>query len=722
MKLRPFTLSLLAGASLVLPTHADPDVHLIQNAAEAAPAGLAAKVGFAAHLPKNTEGYLSIMGAWDLYERFGETAIGKLMMEMMAAQGADLDSLEEDPEFAMVKSIIGEELFLAFGDTAGEQAVNLNAISSSYSRNSMKMVVKMMELSLSPDPDFSKMESVMMGLFKDTLNDPKAGLEVFKKTKMPPVTVGFKVSDEEMRNQIFDMMSGGVLMLAADEDAPVDEIDEKKDGVDLTGVRISGKKLAAFARAEGDDEALQMFGSAAMLENYLKALEGKNLNIVVAQKGPYIVAYVGDSLESLSFPATPAESLAGNAGMDFLTKYADKDIRMLLFGEEEAFKTMTPSTDVVGSMAKGLQEGLADSEFFGDTRDVQALLGHVARLEKTLVGMVDYTRLGGVGYLEDGFKIEIHGGSNHPTIDTKTPHAFSALGEMEDVVFFSNTRSNPEFNSKLYDMLSSLGEAAYLMASRASTMEGEDRDLQEFGEGFKMFDQMFAKDLKAIWEALTVDWAAGTGNEGALVVDTKGTMPNVPEVPGVVIEKGLIPRIAYVTPVTDRTKVSAAWKKIEGSLKNLLKTTKEMGGPEIPMQAIDDKTEDGVTYYWTGIPFTTPDTRPVVGLSDKHFFLSTSPKFIGEINKRMGTPGPVRSGSYTKVSFKAAGDFAKYWVKLMKDNADDIFQNEFERDDFKANLPVIEKFLAAFGEFEEFTSHLRAEGGVTRSSIHFKMK
>lgn len=725
MKMKSFALPLLVGSSLILPSWGEPGERLVQNPAEKAlaePSEATAKLGFAAHLPKETEGYFSLMGASDLYERLQATELGKLVRGLIEDQGLSPEEVEGSEEFAIFKAVVGEELFLAFGDTAGEQAVNLNAVSSSYNFHAMKMLVKMVEIGLEPEQDFREMESVLKGMMTDVLQDPKAGLSTFKKAKMPPVTVGFKVSNAEMRNQIFDMMSGGVLMIAADEDFPGDEIELTKDGVDLTGVTLSGKKIAALARAGMEDEVLEIFGSEQQAEEFLKALEEKNFNIALAQKGDYLIVYLGDSLEGLSFPAKPEDSLIGKADMNFVTPYLDKDIRMFLYGEEEAFDTMTPSTDVVASAAKGLKAGLAASEFFGDTRDVQALLGHVARLEKSLLEMIDYTRLGGVGYLEDGFKIEIHGGSNHPTVDTKTPHTFSALGEMEDVVFFSNSRSNPDFNSKLYELLSSLGEAAYLLASRASDLDANDNDLREFGEGFKMFDQTVAKDLRTIWEALTVDWSEGTGNESAIIIDTKGSLPTVPGVPGALVEEGLIPRVAYVTPVTDRAKVSASWKKIEGAIKGLLKTVKEMEGPDIPMQAIDDKTEDGVTYYTTQIQFSTPNARPVVGVSDQHFYLATSPQFIGELNAAMSKPGPARSGSYTKVDFKAAGDFAKYWVKLLKDNADEIFANEFERDDFNANLPLVEKFLTAFGQLEEFTSHIREEDGETRTSIHFKMK
>lgn len=724
MKMKTFALSMLLGSSLIAPSWAEPAVSFIQNSPAkevAEPSELLAKLGFAAHVPKDTEGYFSLMGAYDLYERLQETDLGQLMNQMMEAQGVSPSDLEETEEFSIFKAVVGEELFMAFGKGAGGQAVHLNAINSSYNYHIMKMVVKMVEIGLSAEPDFEAMEGLMKGLVTDMVADPKAGMESFKKAKMPPVTVGFKVSDEDMRNQIFEMMNAGVAMIAEDVDFPGDEIDVEKDSVQVTGVTISGKKMAALGRAELDDDVVEAFGSEAKVEEFLKALEEKNLNIALALKGSYIVAYLGDSLDGLSFPAKPEDSLLANPGMDFMTNYADKDVRMLLFGNGEALQTMTGGTDIIGSAAKGLKAGLSASDFFGDTRDVQALLGHVARLEKSMVEMIDYSRLGGVGFLEDGFKIEVHGGSNQPMVDTKTPHTFSALGEMDDVVFFSNSRSNPEFSSKLYDLLSSFGEAAYLMASRASELNADDPELREFGEGFKMFEQTVAKDLRSIWDALTVDWAEGTGNESAVIIDTKGTMPTVPEVPDAIIEKGLIPRIAYVTPVTDRAKVSTSWEKIEGGIKNLLKTMKEMDGPAIPMQAIDDKTEDGVTYYTTQIQFSTPDARPVIGLSDKHFYFATSPKFIGELNKAMGEKGPARSGNYTRVNFSAANEMAKYWVELLKDNAEEIFENEFQRDDFLENLPMVEKVLAAFGQFEEFTSHVREEGGETRTSVHFKM-
>jgi hypothetical protein len=738
MKLKTILLPMLAGGSLILPTWGDPAAQLIQDETkEASSAGaeltvvpnfdvntMAKKLGFAAHVPKNTEGYFSIIGGYDMYERFFKTKLGELVVEMISGQGADLKEMEEDEDAAIVKAIFGEEIFAAFGDGSAAQGIHLNAIGKSSNYHQMKMLVKMAEMAITGEGDAEGGQGLAMGMFGALLGDPEAGIAILEKAEMPPLTLGFKVTDASMREQLSETIIGGLFsIIDLDEDAPFDEIEVEKDGVAIAGIKIVGKKLAALADEDMRQEMTEVFGSRASVDRVLKAVEGKNLNIASGVKGDYVFIYLGGSLDDLKIVNKPSESLLAKGGMDFLKNYVDKDIRLLVFGEEEALDQMSSTNEMIASMANGLKSGLSEAAAFGDTRDVQALLGHVAQVEGALFEMMDYDRLGTVGFLEEGFKLESHGGTNLPMLDTTNPHTFAGLGDMKDILYFSNTRTNPEFTSKMHDMLDSLGEAAYLMASRVADMDIDDGYFREFKEGFQMFDQMAAGDLKGIWGALSTDWAQGTGDEGAMIIDTKGTMPKVPEVPGAIIENGKIPRIAYVTPVIDRTKMTKAWTRIEKAITNILKTVKEMEGPEIPMQEIDDNTKDGITYYSTAIQFSTKDARPVVGMTDDRFFFSTSQKFIAELNAKIDAGNaPVRSGSYTRVNFAAARGLADDWVKLLQDNADEIFENDFQKDDFNENLPMVKKFIEASGELEELTSHTRREGDETRGSVHFKMK
>ena len=688
----------------------------------------AASAGFAALAPKNTEGFLSVRGAYDMYERLQKSELGKLILSTMAEQGMELGEVEQAEEFQMVKAVIGEELFAVFGDGSGDQLVNLNDLGKSSNYHQMKMMVGLISSELNGE-DSSPFngagpEVAFMSMFAGMLQDPKGGIELVEKSEMPPLLVGFKVSDQEMREQFSGMIAGGIGgMLEDGDEAPIAELDTEASGVKLTGVKIDGARIAAMVDEDTREQMTQMFGARENVDRFLKVIEKKNLFLATGVKDDYVLIYLGGSMDGFQLAASPADSLVAKDEMDFLKHYADKDVRFLLYGEKEAFSKFGEGNEAFASMAQGIKDGLAESDAFGDTRDVQTLLGDVARLDKELFGMIKYGRTGLVGFIEDGFKIESYSGGNTPSLDLNTPHTFTALGEMDDVVLYTNSVSNPAFNGKVLDMLDSLGEASYLMAAQVVKMDLDDGDFRGFQEGFGMFDAEMKTDLTNIWKAISSDWADGTGNEASIVIDLKGTLPKIPEIPGPIIENGLIPRVAFVTPIEDREKLSSAWTSIEGSLTNLLKVAAKLGAPEIPMQEIDESEKGGIATFWTAVPTSTKDARPVVSLSEKNFYFSTSPKFVGEIEAAITAGnGPERKGSYGVVNFTAVQKLATHWVNLMKANANEIFEgNEFAKDDFMENVPMVESVIKAFGELDDLTWHVRNEGGEVRTSIHFDL-
>jgi len=446
--------------------------------------------------------------------------------------------------------------------------------------------VQMLSLSISGEDDYEAMQAISQNLIKGILSDPKAGIATLEKASMPPITMGFKVSDADQREMISQTIGGGLVSL----------IDAQ-----LAGISIKGQALVELADPDTREGMKEAFGSAAEVDRFLKVISKKDLHLATGVKGDYIFIYLGASLDDLKFAEKPADSLLASPGLDFLKNYTDKDIRVFFFGEEEAMDQLSGDSEALASMARGIKSGLSETDVFGDTRDVQALLEHVASVEKDLLGMIDYSRSGMVGFLEDGFKLETHGGGTLAYLNTEDTHTFTSLETMDDLLYYGNSRTNPEFTSKLLDMLDSLGQASYLMMDRVAGMEVDDRDFREFSQGFKMFSEVGASELSVIWEALSMDWSEGTGDEGALIIDTKGTLPTVPNIPASIIKEGRIPRIAYVTPVTNRAKMSSAWAKIEKSVEKILDNVSEVSGTPIPMQEINENTKEGMSYFNTGI-------------------------------------------------------------------------------------------------------------------------
>ena len=155
----------------------------------------------------------------------------------------------------------------------------------------------------------------------------------------------------------------------------------------------------------------------------------------------------------------------------------------------------------------------------------------------------------------------------------------------------------------------------------------------------------------------------------------------------------------------------------------MLKTAAKLGAPDIPMQEINENSKDGISSFSTAIQFSTKDARPVVSLTEENFYLSTSEKLVAEIEAALKAgEGPARKGAYGVVNFTALQKLATHWVELVKANADDVFEgNEFAKDDFMENVPMIENAIKAFGQMDDLTWHIRREGGEVRTSIHFDL-
>lgn len=684
------------------------------------PKEVAKTLGFAAHLPKNTEVYFSVIGGRDMLSRLAQTEIGKFTLEMLGESMSPLAHLGLGDQFSILKDVMGEEFFISLGDGFGEDVIHLNALERSSTFFQFKAMVEMLAADLDGESEQGQTEEGIVDLLSGIFGSAEAGLNSLEKAEVPPVTIGFKVSDAAQRAQLAEVVLD-LLESTLDLDLPLEEVAQQKEGIQFSGVSLRGKNLCEHLKKYYDD--LAKFLSEPEIDRLMSILETKDSYLTTGVKEDYILIHLNGGPDGLDLSKKPDDSLLAHPELGFLEHYTEKDIRFLYFIEGQAYQKLSKDGEFLASMLEGLKSGLSETDVFGDTRDIQALLGHVSSVEKTLFKMADSGYTGTLGFLEDGFKMESYGGGTSPLIDLTSPHLFSALSEMENLLYYSNTRTNPEFTAQLLDMVDSLGQAVYLMSERVAGLEDAGSHFQDYLEPFGIFREFAAENFSEIWTALTLDWAQGTGNEGAFVIDAQGTLPRVPGVPEVVIKEGRMPRLAYVTPLTDRAKLSSAWTKIEQAITRILKSIEEMNGFEIPMQEIDDNTKEGVTYYSTAIQFSTKDARPVLGLSDGRFYLSSSQKLIAQMEQKLNSSkAPEQKGSYSRVNFKVLHGLAEHWLTLIKDHSDEIFETEHEKKEFHENLPLIEKGLKAFEQIEEMTTRFYQKNGELRGSFHFKMK
>jgi hypothetical protein len=693
---------------------------------------VAKATGFAKFLPKSTHAYIGVFDGEGFVDGLRKSKLAKLIEKQAAdVGGIDLDELGENPDAKMVFSLFAEEIVLAVGKGAPEQVANLVSINESVSRNMMKFMVKMGEAQVTgEEPDgpggFGGPES-MSAVLGALLGDPSAGLVALEKTQIPPLTIGFKVSDEDIRGQLLEMAAGGLMQLleqiGPDGQDIAEAVNVTRGDSKFTGLKIIGKKVAGLITDEVREGMAEVM-DAASVEKLIKALQTKSVVIAVGVHEDYLIGFAGTDAEELQIAASPAESVLARPEMNFMKSYADKNLLLVASTSKELQEGISKKTTFLGSVVTGLREGLADTEGFGDTRDLEVLLGLIAEQERALFDMYSYKPGGMVVFLEDGLKIESHGGSNHADYDFDTPRKYASVGMEKDIFLFANWVQSAEYSEKVFEYLDSIGETIYLGAKHVTTMKlPGGGDLDQFKEGFGMFDEKIRPHLLDLWGALRGDLAGGLGDEGALIIDLKGEFPTVPVLPQLVVDKGKAPRITLLAPATDHEKLKSSWKRIDTAMRGLLKVVSELADNNIPMQKPMSSEKNDLKTWFFPFPFQTDDFVLSVSVDKKNFFASTSKSFVQDlsVNLEEAEVDESQKGIYFNMDLTLLYAYVNDWIKLVENNAGEIFGEESPAaEDFKEALPMVREVIGAIGELKGIRSHTRKVNGEMRTSVHFK--
>jgi len=712
-----------------------------------APAGgleaVARATGFAKFMPNTTHAYIGIYDGKGFVDEVRKSALLKLAEEQLGDNlipnnpDFDLENLDENPQLQMVTALLGEEIFLGVGNGAPRQVANLMAFNEAYIRQSTKALVQIGEALFSGEgPGFDENDprglrnSMMMPLLLSGLmGDAKGGLGVLEKAQMPPVTLGFKVSDEEMRGQLFEIAAQGIgAMLeeiGPDGEGFADTINVKRAGSKFTGLKIKGEELVASMPPDVK-EGMAQFMDEATADKLLKMLESKNMVLAIGVHENYLVGFLGSSADDLQIAASPAESLLSRPEAAFMKPFAGKRLVSFVTMSKELQDSSTRGSSLFGGYATGLKEGLAETDAFGDLQDLEVLLDLVTEQERAIFNLHTYTPGGSVTFLEEGMKIEIFGGADQPSLDLDKSRKFAGLGDEDGVFLFSNWVSNPDYTEKALEYVDTLGQTLYLAARKVAKMDLPDEvaaQLEDVMGGFGMFDEQIRPHFLELWSGLRDDLVAGLGEEGAVVVDLKGALPTVPGLPQLVVDEGKAPRIALLAPASDKEKLKSSWNNAEKALNGILKIVSEMTGEKIPMQRPMSSEKNDLKTWFFPFPFQTDDFVLNVSVDEKNFYASTSKSYVQGLAAKLEKmeADPDAKGAYFNVNFTVLNAYLKDWIKLVEEKQNDIFgEGSPDAEDVMQMLPIAKQVVAALSELKGLSAHTRKEDGVVRTSVHFK--
>jgi hypothetical protein len=676
-------------------------------------------LGFVRHLPQDTEIVMSLHNGSQSASRVKSSKLWKLIQ---AETGMGFGDLPEDAETTDGEeaepngpsALFGKEFTIALGKPVGEQTAHLLKLNGRSTYFQMRMMAKSLaEAAKSGDLDnLADAMGSQFGeqLLREMLTDPESGVALLERMKMPPLYLAFRTTEEgrEAAAQQLAALTENLGMFGE----MVEPVEVEKAGQTFAGRKISG---AAIAEALKEDRTmLDGMMETEVADRLIAAIAQKDLIVLSGTIGDYALLFFGSSADDLVLADDTGKSLAATDDLAFCDGHAGKELAAVVYGRKESLNRMIDGVNGLGDITNGLRDGLAGSEGFGDTRDLEALLRMVSEREASLRKLTSTDAYGLVAFFEDGLKIEGYGGTDTGAIDWESPNKLATLGNGSDVALFINMTTQDAYDEKLRAFFKVLTETVYALAMHVADLPGEDGEMAEFKEMAGIFDGKFRPHVVAMWEALGWDFSAGLGGENALIVDLSGTVPPIPGVPQSVADDAKFPRISVVSPVTDRAKLATAWEKMNVGIAGILKEVGAMQGKEIPMQKRTSSERDGYTTWFFSMPFFNDDFMPSVTVGDEWFAASTSKNQALDLLAKAGG-GEAGKGLRMHVNFAALATFANETLKVLAKNPDAVPLDE-------EDMEEIRSMAAALEDFDKLSVHVRRENGQLRSSIHFKTR
>lgn len=683
------------------------------------PGERAAMLGIVGRLSKDTESVMAIYDGKEIVNRLRGLKIWEFIRETAKEEGGTDPEAEIAAGAEEASKFLGQEFFFATGKGTAPQLANLNEVSRRMNYHQFRFLTK------------AFVEGLQDGNL-DGLNDPEANqawmLEWVKdmaknaalvdSVAFPPLLAGIKAADADSLGQAQQGLSSSLEFLPSMLGEAAAPVEFTKGGVEFKGYKLSGSALAGLME-QGRAELEQQIDKAD-LDRLLAALKEKNLVLSVGTLDDYLLAYIGGSEEDCPLVETVEDSLAANDGISFVDGSKGKKVVGLLYGDEGLMKASV--TNSLKDMTDGIRDGIAGVEGLGDTRDLLGLLDLVGEKETALLSLYKTDTLGGLVVLEEGVKFELFGGLDSGAVDYGATRTLFGLGGGEETLFFANWVVDAECDKRSMEFLTVLFESAYALTEKVAGFEVEDvEEFAQFQQGFMLFNEKFRTDLAGVWQGIVAS-NEGLGKEVAMVVDLKGGVPPIPGAPQELVDEGKFVRASLVSPVVDRPKLAEGWQKIDGSLRNLLKTVSEMSGQEIPMQKPVTSERNGLINYGFAMPFFNDDFWPSVTVGDKWYVASTSKlQAFDLVATAEAAPGEGK-GAVADFDFDVLRKFATDWIALVDKHGEKVVPDSDQLARFREELPRIRKGIAALEELDDLSYNQRREGDKTRVTLHFKVR
>lgn len=649
--------------------------------------------GFAAQLPKETEGVSSFYRAGDIVRRVYDSRwFFKLRMNQVFA--GDLQSaitdLRENPGsrriLEMIEAIAGSEVVVAMAPGAHAR---IRSIEDSYERLLLETFIFLGKALIVKRPEGGLDAAAVEPLQKEVwARVIKQAAVVVAELEMPPVLIAARAAGE--RDQINTWF---------------DEFTRSMAGSHCTAGSFSAEGGAVFHSLRwtlATEEALNKLASANLKDippilggaeetrALLRKFIGKSVEISWGWVGDYFVVSLGSDHRHVKF-ARAGEGLMTLPEISrHLKSWKEKKPVAFAYRSQSAVRIQAGGS-IIDSITAALEAANTDSilplKHF--TEDVKKLGARESELWPN-----DADAFVAAAWLAEGLQSEWIGGPKPHDLDCARPLSLTALGGPA-TVYSSVWRRKTDAMEKAFDFADEA--AAVLLESYHKHLKPAvpPADAAQLAK----VEALGGLLLKGLWKSAG-EFRSGLGSESALLVSLDGVPPadfslRKPT------RDWTFPRALYASEMKDRDRIITFGRVIRDLLASLSALD-----PSAPISLPKEESQGALTSWGWNLDGTATDNWLHTAMDDKRCYVSTSRSLTKSLSSAAAVPSGRPAGAFTRVNFTALWDFAAR-----------NFKPDPQHDPKK-----LENSLTPLRALEDLTIIRSETGGQSYGTMHLRIK
>jgi|GEM_PF-6953201 len=619
---------------------------------------LQANSGFAAQVPGDVEGLVSLYGTGGLFHDLQGTKLWAEVMNIPAVQVGlaktpfvtKTGDARYNQEFNQARDVtgalLGDECFLVLSPGAADQV------------NTLQQLQQDLQSLLMMNMPGQHGSPAMMAGYAHAVA-PHA-IPLLQKAVVPSMWMGFKAASQKA-----DLDQGIAWMIA-----------NKPPAIKMQDFQLAGKypfHLFTFTVRDGLDAAKQaalkeqinrMLDPGPQADAALEAVLSRHVEAAIGWVGDYLLVSLGAGHDHLKLVDNPADSVLARSELAPLADLQHPGFHTLTYSSEPFLKTLiesqwdlAPILEHLKDRLSSLKPGTLPPE---DSTRIDAEIQQFSQKLRTL-GPQKITAAVGTGWWDHGLHEETFGGAEYNALEMGGPLNFASVPDARTFLW-SNKRVDAAYVARMIDLLDYSFPVAWSELHRFVI----DRLPPERKQPFAFVEQLAVPKLQELYRITKEQFLPAQGDEAALALDFDGAVPVLPMIPGPVATSLKLPRVAFLREVKDRAELQKSAASYGSWLKDVIALLPPNMQAVSGLMQVASKSENGVDYSIVTLPMNLGDLAPQVAVTPKWWVLTTSASQASEIAAKLAqsTPGTA-AGFVLHLSLPVACDYAQRWANVM---------------------------------------------------------